>query len=144
MTRRLRLCDGPGCEKLYAPREDVHRFCSSACRKRSGMREEGERKVIAAAFAELGDQERRDPPPLPSNVHAPNRLTGLPRECRCVGDGGYERDDDGDPVCQRCGGPVAEVESTRPGPGRRQLRREVEHVMRADAHGASSGIKVLK
>lgn len=41
------------------------------------------------------------------------RMTGQTRWCRCNGSGVYDYDQDGDPYCRNCGGPVAEVPRSR-------------------------------
>lgn len=111
--RHLKVCPICG-EDFWASRSDKE-ACSESCRgklKRKRLAEQRKEDEMLSGLAGLlfrmGAEERETQ--LQEYSRDGKRMTGKPRPCRCNGSGIYDYDQDGDPFCRLCGGPVREVE----------------------------------
>ncbi len=107
----MKRCENKDCGELFepAPRHPGQRYCKEKCREDTYNREGRKAKpweepTLAAALVALGDEERRAS--QWDRAEEPSRPTGKPRACSCNGNGIFDFDPDGSPVCVKCGGSV--------------------------------------
>jgi hypothetical protein len=154
------ICANPACGEKFTPRSRVQRTCGKkGCRQalfraeNAAHEREGElrrdsgieaQERIVGLLAHLGAEERAlaqdtDLSERERLALARDRLrmTSLSRWCSCNGSGAFDFDQDGDPFCVRCGGPVAGVESS----AARKLSREVLATEPAFASAFVAGLR---